>query len=98
MEGHELVVTNRKSYCFKIYKNSHIVGEKNSHVDLKGCETSIVLRDRQDLIRVRMIKISREECLWVKKFADNQTRILEKSSDFRIGEWWVVSIRGCRKL
>ena len=92
MEGHELVVTNRKSYCFKD------CGRENSHVDLKGCETSIVLRDRQDLIRVRMIKISREECLWVKKFADNQTRILEKSSDFRIGEWWVASIQGCRKL
>lgn len=92
MEGPELVVANRKSYCFKD------CGRENSHLDFKGCERSIVLRDRQEFIRVRMIKISREECLWVKKFADTQTWILEKSTDFRIGEWWVVSIGGCGKL
>lgn len=35
MEGPELVVANRKSYC------SRTVGEKNSHLDFKGCERAL---------------------------------------------------------
>lgn len=44
MEGNELQVAKRKKFkdC----------GGENSHFNLKGSKKSIILRDRQDLLRV----------------------------------------------